>query len=461
VLDAAFGDTLRRCALDGDGDCCRAMPCRRGADYDRAGYRLLVQASCDRDLREAVPRSADLVLVTLREPTLRALSAYGQHLVAAKQAHSLEYLQHWLAGEALYSVDFWRKWAVADIPRRAVLRFDALLAKPRESLDAALAVGGIHLDESALDRAAAAVDPGRDADLDIAALDSNPHFVRQPFVEFLNLVAQEADYMGFTPWRDPKEPSGPVTTLYRARRAMRSQNHEEALAVLQPFVAINPVHSEVRAMLAQALLEAGREVEGRRAMETLLQAEPDYWNGYILLAAHAFKSGLAVEARGYLREAASRPGGAAPVGRFLRNHDVDAAMARQFPAEPEPPVARDAVIAGFRWILGRLPESEVVIRDHRNLADDDALRLALMRSDEFRAFYGRFERGEVLADPAEVPVPRADVIDAVHWLLGRPLRARAEADELLTSGSPAALRLRLVASEEFQDSHRHAVTPPA
>ena len=276
----------------------------------------------------------------------------------------------------------------------------------------------------------------------------------------MSLLAQEAGYLGYPHWQDRKTPSGPVTTIYKARRALNEKDYEQAVALLAPFVGTSAVETDVRAMLGKALLDVGREIEGRRALEVVLRIAPDFLDGYTLLAEHAYELGLNIEARGYLREAVSRPNGAQHVREFLQRLKVDADLAREFPADAgsEPlPVERQSVIGGFQWILGRLPESEEVIDDHRRLPDDDALRVALLRSQEFMEFFERFDAGEPLS-PMEQPQPvqREDVILALRWLLGRSLRSRAEADELLDSGSRDELRLRLVGAEEFKQSYRQA-----
>jgi hypothetical protein len=72
-------------------------------------------------------------------------------------------------------------------------------------------------------------------------------------------------------------------------------------------------------------------------------------------------------------------------------------------------------------------------------------------------FFERFDAGEPLSPMEEPqPVQREDVILALRWLFGRSLRSRAEADELLDSGSRDELRLRLVGAEEFKQSYRQA-----
>ncbi|HEV8690721.1 MAG TPA: hypothetical protein VGQ91_10525, partial [Ideonella sp.] len=62
-------------------------------------------------------------------------------------------------------------------------------------------------------------------------------------------------------------------------------------------------------------------------------------------------------------------------------------------------LTRDAVVWGFRLILGRDPESEEGIASHMALADEAALVESLLRSQEFRTS-GRFERTLTLREGA-------------------------------------------------------------
>jgi hypothetical protein len=234
---------------------------------------------------------------------------------------------------------------------------------------------------------------------------------------------------------------------------------EEVVTALGPFVATNPVEPEVRVVLGQALLEAGRDAEGRRTLDAALKTRPDFFDGYGVLARHAYAQGLTVEGRGILREAMARRGGERWVECFLEKSKVDPELLREYPHGTDPAVSRETVIAGFSWVLGRKPESEAVIEGHRTLHDDEDLRLSLIRSQEFRSFFERFEAGEEHPhgpEPGET-VTRDDVMTALTALFGRPLRSRDEADALLASPSCSALRFALIGSDEFRDAYPHVI----
>jgi tetratricopeptide (TPR) repeat protein len=451
VFAAAFGDDLRLCQHAATPDCCRAMPCARSNEFERAGYR--VQLHTGHGLTMPLSQSGETsFLVVLEEPTIGAFACYEDDLRLHGRSHAVELLQYWLANEAIRRIDFWRNWAASAQAGISVVRIDDIVAAPRETLRKMASAAEIEIDDRALEAAARVVSE-LPSPADVKSLETSAHFARPCFVEFMNLLAQEANYLGYVPWQEPKAPSGPITTIYRALRALRDKDYEEVVSLLTSFAGTNAFNKDVRAMLGRALLEIGREVDGRRAFEVVLRAEPDYLDAYTILAEHSYEIGLNVEARGYLREAAARPNGADHVVAFLAHMNVDPDFAQEFtsPQASPLPIDRQSVVTGFQWILGRLPESEDVIVDHSRLPDDNALRLALLRSQEFAEFFQRFEAGQVAADaePGE-PVSREDVLLALHWILGRSLRSRAEADELLDLKSRTELRLKLVGAEELK-----------
>lgn len=453
LVRAALGDGVRWCAFRREAGCCGLLQCKRASEFDRAGYQLFIQDCLDDGSIDPAQTNA-FVLAQTREPTLQALESYGRHLAQRGWPHTIELLQSFLAGQAMCAVDFWKRWCASHLPRQLTVRAEDLSASPRETLGALLLAAGLQLADMELPR-----DGGLSGEVSFKTLESDPHFVRPYFVEFMNLLAEEADYLGYPVWQDRKPASGPVTTIYRARRALGDGRFEEVVASLGPFVATNPVEPEVRAVLGEALLEAGRDAEGRRTLEAALKGRPDFFDGYAVLARHAYRQGLTIEGRGVLREAMARRGGDRWVECFLEKSKLDPDLLREYPHGAELAVTRDAVVAGFTWVLGRKPESDVVIEAHRTLHDDEDLRLALIRSQEFRSFHERFEAGDEqphAPEPGEV-VTRDDVMTALAWLVGRPLRSRDEAETLLMSPSRSALRLALIGGDEFRDAYPHVI----
>jgi len=459
IVIAALGDELRVCEHGTTPDCCRSTPCSRINEFERAGYGLQLHSEHRLSVPPADPSDSAFLVLT-EEPTIGAFARYEDMLRTQDRAHSVELLQYWLAGEAVSNADCWRDWAGSSRAGVSAMRVEDFIETPRDALRKLLTAINVEFEDRSLDaaeHAASALPPV----VDVKSLETDAHFARPCFVEYLNLLALEANYLRYPPWQEPKAPSGPITTIYRAKRALADKNYEEVVSLLASFAGTNAVDKNVRAMLGKALLEIGREVDGRRALEVVLRVEPDYLDAYTILAEHAYELGLNIEARGYLREAASRPNGPAHVGAFLARTNIDPDFAAIF-AQPQPqppslPISRESVIGGFQWILGRMPENEEVITDHRRLKDDEALRLALLHSQEFGDFFERFDAGHFAASPPrDEAILRGDVILALRWILGRTLRSRAEADELLDLGSREELRLRLVGAEEFKQGYRRA-----
>jgi hypothetical protein len=390
------------------------------------------------------------------EPTVAAYRNYEREIERSGRTRSVEDLQYWLAREAVTLIDLWRKFGPnSDMPALN-LKLEDLIASPRKTLEGILSVAGVGIVESDMATALSGATDLLSASPAISTIESEAHFARPSFAEFAKLIASEAEYYGYEPWQTGKPSSGPVTMLYRACRANNEKRYDEVVSILTPLVGTTAVATQVRAMLGRALLEIGSELDGRRAMEIVLRLEPDYLDGYILLAEHAYELGLNIEARGYLREAATRKNGNTHVRSFLDRTKLDPELAGDFPAPAEPFVDKESVVAGYFWILGRMPESDAVIDSHSRLGTTNALRTALLRSDEFKASFERLQAGQApqIGPEQERQVRREDIMNALHWLLNRPLRSRDEAGELLAAGTMGECRLRLLRSEEFRELYR-------
>ena len=178
-----------------------------------------------------------------------------------------------------------------------------------------------------------------------------------------------------------------IARAVRLRIRITSKPPEKLLA---PFVGTNAVETDVRAMLGKALLDVGREIEGRRALEVVLRVEPDFLDGYTLLAEHAYELGPERRGAGHgARRRQHARNGPAHVHEFLRRSmSIPIWRASFRPVASGASSCRPAIgDRRFRWISGRLPESEGVIDDHRRLPDENALRAALLRSQEFMEFF--------------------------------------------------------------------------
>jgi hypothetical protein len=454
MMRAALGPSFRYCEFYTEPNCCHTIPCARIGEFSTAGYRLFMQKSHDHQLADPVPRSSDLILVQIREPTLRAMSNYELDLESQKKPHSLPYLQLWLASEAVYVIDFWRKWLEPAIERRLVLRYEDFLANPAESFKAVFAALGDDLDEAALERAAGQVhvsSKDRSTPFKAREFGKGPYFVPAYMAEFMNLLHSEIGYMGYPVWQEPGVPSGPVTSLYHIRRALAARDFAGALALLERHMARNDVTREVRVMLAQAMLEVDREEGARAVLNRLMREEKDYFDPYALLAQRAYKAGEIEAGRELVREGIATTDQLARARDFLERNAYDPEFLAELPEVKRASVTPDAVAAGFRWILGRLPESDAVVDNHTRCQDDSDLRNTLLRSQEFGSFYERFQAGAAaVPQEGEQRPTLEEAIAALYWLLGRKPRSRSEVQSLQDTASPEALRMKLLAGDDFR-----------
>ncbi len=463
MMRAALGSAFRYCEFYTEPNCCQAIPCSRIGEFAAAGYTLFMQKSHDHQLADPVPRSGDLILVQIREPTLRAMSNYELDLESQKRAHSLPYMQLWLANEAVYAIDFWRKWLEPALERRLILRYEDFLAEPAESIKTVFAALDYDLDEGALERAVGQVNVSskdRSTPFKAREFGKSPYFVPSYLAEFMNLLHGEIGYMGYPTWQEPGEPSGPVTALYRIRRALAANDFKSALALLERHVARNDATRDVKVMLAQAMLEVGRGDEAQNVLNRLMRDEKDYFDPYALLAQRAYKDGETEAARGFVRDGVVATDQLQRARDFLQRNGFDSELLAELPEVARPSVTPDAVAAGFRWILGRLPENDAVIENHTRCHDDTDLRTTLLRSQEFGTFYEQFLAGAAAAPNSdEQPPTLEDAISALYWILGRKPRSRSEIQSLQAAGSPEALRAQLIAGDDFQQLYEGVTRP--
>jgi hypothetical protein len=454
IMRAALGSAFRYCEFYTEPNCCQAVPCARIAEFAGAGYALFMQKSHDHQLADPIMRSSDLILVQIREPTLRAMSNYELDLESHKRQHSLPYMQLWLANEAVYVIDFWRKWLEPTLERRLILRYEDFLAEPSKSFKAVLSALGYDLDENALEKAISQLNVSskdRSTPFKAREFGKSPYFVQSYLAEFMNLLHSEIGYMGYPTWQEPAESSGPVTALYRIRRTLAAGDFAGALAQLERHVARNDVTRDVEVMLARAMLEVGRGEEAHSVLNRLMRDEKDYFDPYALLAQRAYKAGETEVARTFVRDGVAKTDQLQRARELLQRNGYDPEFLAELPEVERASVTADAVTAGFRWILGRLPESDAVIEHHTRCLDDTDLRNTLLRSQEFGSFYEQFRAGAAAAPHAnEQPPTLEDAISALYWLLGRKPHSHSEIQSLQDSPSPEALRMKLLTGDDFR-----------
>ncbi len=451
MLRAAFGQRFHYCEFYTEPGCCGAIPCRRRGEF-AAEHILFMQKSHDLRLNDPVPTDVDVVLVQIREPTLRALSNYELDLRFHGLTHTRDYLEYFLAAEAFYAVGFSEKWLVQPVARRLVLKYEDLVGDPRRALEWVFTAARLPPAESALQTGAAEVRYSSidRSDFTARTLAGSRFFDQALFAEFVSLVWRDARYLGYGTWTSPDVPAGRLTAIYEALRAASRRDFARVATVLEPFLAASDAWPALRQMHADALHELGQVTQSQAALEALVADRPDYLDAYLALAMRASRRGDVEAARAHIRAGVTCTGGVARAREFVTLDWPDAELLAWL-GGPGQAVTRDEVAAAYRWIFGREPESEAAFIAHQRCLGAADLRRTLLQSSEFRSL-----QPQLMARPAAAwrsaapdPITVADVHAAFHWILGRAPESDAVVQAHLACGSVGELRRVLLASAEF------------
>ena len=454
MLRASLRERFRYCEFYTEPGCCGAIPCRRRQEFASQNYALFMQKSHDMNAADPLPKDVDLILIQTREPTLRSLSNYELDLRFHNLAHSPPYLQYFLATEAFYDVRFYQKWIKPERENALLLRYEDLLLAPSDSLACLLKRLEIEITEDDL---AAGVREVRFSSTDrssftLRKMETSRFFEQSIFLEFLSLLSHEANYLDYPPWSVPAKSAGTIGAIYQALRAAHERNFPAVLAAVGPILHPEAVWPGVWQLYAEALLGIGEHKIGYRMLEKLLRIHPEYLDGYLALATIERNRGNLEAARTLVRTGVERTGNVIRAREFLTYNWPDEALRAWVPNVAET-VSRDDVIAAFRWILGRDPESEDVITAHLRCLGAQDLRLTLLRSNEFRKFFvglrqtGSSERSR--SEPSML-LSAELVREAFRWVLGREPESATVIAAHQKARSPEELRYILLNSEEFR-----------
>ena len=453
MMRAALGDAFRYCEFYTEPNCCQTIPCARIPQFERTGFRVFLQKSHDHELADPIP-AVDLILVQTREPILRALSNYELDLESHRRAHSMGYLYFWLAREAHYIIGFCDKWIAPDLEPRLLLSYERLITEPLQTLGAILRATGILVAEEAIARGAEQLRfsaRDRSTPFKPRGLSTSPYLDPLSFGEFAALLLTEGGAMGYDLDSFPLQMNGPVTAIFAAMSLIKQQEYRKAVAELEAIMEAEQGCREILNMLARAMVQAGRANEARAIAQQLVEQESDYFGGYALCADEAYGSGAVENARHHLQLWMDRSGDVHLVRSFLNQTSYDPEFLNGLPLEVRSSVSRASVTAGFRWILGREPESEAAIQNHMRCLNDEELRQALFRSEEFMISVERINRndGKSLSSDLDRPLRPEDAASALQWILGRNPNSQQEIQALSECSSAVELRTRLMRSEEF------------
>lgn len=399
VLGRLFGARFSYCEFYTIEGCCRAIPCRRIPEHDRAGALVFMQKSHDHDLADPVDPGFDGLLVQVREPVARALSNYELDLRTVGPAHSLEYMRFWLGLEAAYTVGFIEKWCARSDPRTFILKYEDLLSDPvtyyrrlferfRLPMDAFDAETVL----SAQSMSSGDKKPFKERDVRASA-----YFDPETFGDFHRLVANSAAKIGYQPRAELARGQGrsrAVPLAFEAKQRIFQGKPREALASLDTYLTLPDAHAFARLLRARLLLGQDDTPGAIEDLEAVMQAEPQHARAYIDLALLLQKQGDMAGAKEILETCLEQARDPERASQLILQHFRDPALiAAASSIKPKPAVTREDVLAAFRFILGREPEGETVIESHQRVGGPTELRDILLRSPEFADKYRRLLEG--------------------------------------------------------------------
>jgi tetratricopeptide (TPR) repeat protein len=459
ALRAAFRERFRYCEFYTPADCCRTIPCQRLAEYDAAGCVLFMQKSHDNELADPVFVDNDLVLVQTREPSLRSLSNYELDLRVHNISHTPEYLAFYLAREAHYDVRFYRKWIAPAHPHVHLFYYEDLVRSPTDLFRGLFHRLDLEVTDAKMERILDSLGThsgDRSASFAARKFETSRYFDKELFGQFAAVLTREVNYLGYTPWTDSGRTEGVVTAIYRAFCARQEGQFAEVIEALDA-VGDRQVWAAVSRIRAEALFRTKRRAEGLATLERLAQDHPNYLDGHLALASAYRGAGEMDRYRATISAILENGGDVEKIRRFLADKE-DEDLLESLPTlgsattEPSRGVIREDVIAAFRWILGREPESEQVVASHQSCRSRDALRRAILASKEFRESFERYADVPFAKWPGAATIEllsETDVCEAFLFILGREAEVGAITSHLKLR-SRKQLRHALLSSKEFR-----------
>jgi tetratricopeptide (TPR) repeat protein len=459
MLGRLLGRQLYYCEFYSIPGCCHAIPCTRTAEFAAAGARVFIQKSHDHALKDDPAAPFDGIVVQVREPVARALSNYELDLETLRIEHSESYRRFWLGLEAAYTLGFAEKWC-GPAPNRLLLRYEDLLADPvayfRRVFDA------FRLDRTLFDpdavveqqrtKAAGGRKPFRVRDIR-----GSTYFHEADLGAFQDLLAPALKGLpGYTPHKlaSPRtRKPGSMALVFHAKRASFAGKLPEALQYYDRYLDqpdADPAGYLLRASVRRALGDlAGAEAGTHRFVEL----RPRDARGYRNLADIQFQRGDAGGGRESVRLGLANSSAPEIISDWAlasAPDDETRAMAQRSVSGRELEPAE--VIQAFRLILGRDPESDLVILQHQRIGSPEELRRELLRSQEFREKHAAALQGDPPNESEALgqDLTAEDVTESFRWLLGRNPESEATVAGHLGARTLGRLRLVLLRSPEFR-----------
>ncbi len=395
VLGRLFGARFAYCEFYTIETCCKAIPCSRIPEHDRAGALVFMQKSHDHDLADPADGGFDGLLVQVREPVARALSNYELDLRTVGPAHSLEYMRFWLGLEAAYTAGFIEKWCARPDPRSFILKYEDLLTDPVTYYRRLFERFRMPMDvfDPATVVAAQSLSSGDKKPFKERDVRASTYFDPDTFGDFQRLVATSAAKIGYQPRPDLMRGPGKsraVGLAFEARQRIFQGKPREALAALETYLNLPDAHAFGRLLRARLLQGEGRLDDAMADLDAVIEAEPQHPRAYVDLAVLLEKQGDMAGARALLDSCLASARDPERASQLILQSVKDPGLtAAASSLKPKPSVTRDDVLAAFRFILGREPEGETVIEAHQRVGGPAELREILLRSPEFADKYRR------------------------------------------------------------------------
>jgi tetratricopeptide (TPR) repeat protein len=399
VLKGLFHDKFAYCEFYTIPGCCKMIPCARAAEYAAAGALVFMQKTHDHNLTDPIPASVDGILVQVREPVARALSNYELDVVKLGPRHSPAYLQFSLGMEAAYSNAFFKKWcALKNDDRVLVVRYEDLVRDPPayfSSVFSKFSLPESYFDEAAINRMQGK-SSGGNFKFKLRDPLHSKYYDEGYFRQYSALVGPPASLGGYEDHAVEPSSSGSsaINLSYVAFGALYSGNYLRALDAFTAYLALTDAHFCGLFHRSLVYRRLGKNAEAERDLRRLLEIDDSFEAAYFALA-ELQDSDSGRRAQETLTRCLARSPDAAKTHERMR---LRFARRPQLIPDYTPPaspiLAKEDVITAFRFILGREPASESVVKAHQAAGSIEALRTILIKSAEFRSIYEKITRAK-------------------------------------------------------------------
>lgn len=395
VMKGLLHDKFAYCEFYTIPGCCKMIPCARTAEHAAAGALVFMQKTHDHNLTDPIPTSVDGILVQIREPVARALSNYELDVRKLGPRHSPAYLQFSLGMEAAYSNAFFKKWCLLKNDRVFVVRYEDLVRDPPayfQSIFSKFSLPESYFDEGAINRMQGK-SSGGNFKFKLRDPLRSKYYDEGYFRQYAALVGPPAALGGYEELAiEPSSPeSASINLSYAAFGALYSGNYLRALDAFTAYLALSDAH--FCGLFNRALIyrRLGKNADAERDLQRLLEIDDSFEAAYFALAEYQDGENGRRSQETLRRCLARSPDAAKAHERMKLRFAHRPQLVPDYTPQASPILAKEDVITAFRFILGREPASESVVREHQAAGSIAALRAILFRSTEFASIYEKIK----------------------------------------------------------------------